>query len=257
MVDILVVQEIVREAANLFKDRTAAEHTKMKGSCDFVTEVDTSVQNFIQGKLAELYPEIQFIGEEKENDEIDMNGMAWVLDPVDGTANLIHDYRHSAISLALMSGRESVMGIVYHPYMDDMFYAEKGKGAYLNGEPIHVTDESDFGNSMIIIGTSSYYKDEADENFDMFLRIFKDCLDVRRTGSAALDLAYVAAGRAEGFLEKHLKIWDFAAGMLIVREAGGEVCTYQGKKLTMVMRENVVAGNPHALPRLLTYSKKS
>ena len=92
----------------------------MKGSCDFVTEVDTSVQNFIQGKLAELYPEIQFIGEEKENDEIDMNGMAWVLDPVDGTANLIHDYRHSAISLALMSGRESVMGIVYHPYMDDM-----------------------------------------------------------------------------------------------------------------------------------------
>lgn len=256
MVDIIKVQEIVREAAKLFKDRKAAGHVKVKGACDFVTEVDISVQSFIQTSLSKLYPEIQFLGEEKDNDEIDMDKMTWILDPVDGTTNLMHDFHFSAISLALMSEREVVLGVVYNPYLDEMFYAEKGKGAFLNGDPIHVSEESDFGRSLIIIGTSSYYKKEADENFDLFLRIFKECLDVRRTGSAVLDITYVACGRAEAFLEKHIKIWDYAAAMIILREAGGEICTYEGDRLTMVMSENAVAGNKYALARILEYIKQ-
>ena len=242
-IDLKKIMQVVREAARLLADREAVKHTFEKGACDYVTEVDKAVQDFIQEKLYLLYPEISFLGEEKDNSDIDMDGLVWVLDPVDGTTNLIYDYRTSAISLALICEREPVMGVVYNPYSDEMFYAEKGKGSFLNGEHIHVGDANSIGDCLIAIGTSPYHKEEADEIFDLFKKLFKEGRDIRRSGSAALDLVHVACGRLDLYLEKRLKIWDFAAGALIVREAGGDVLDYQGNDLPMEMSGNVVEGN--------------
>lgn len=243
MVDIKTVQNIVREAAKLFADRAAVGQIKEKGACDYVTAVDESVQKFVRQALGKEYPQIQFLGEEGDNSDVDLSGLLWVLDPVDGTTNLIHDYQNSAVSLALVDNREVILGIVYNPYSDEMFCAEKGKGSFLNGQPIRVSGAKDLSESLIAIGTSPYYKEEADDNFKLFMAIYKDCQDIRRCGSAAIDLAHVACGRLDGYLERHLKIWDFAAGVLLVREAGGGVLDYAGESRSMDMVGDVVAGN--------------
>lgn len=243
MIDYKLVKQIVRQASNLFTDRESAGSIKEKGMCDFVTAVDEAVQNFIQKELQLLYPDILFMGEESTEASIDMNRLVWVLDPVDGTTNLIHDYKNSAISLALLNKKEVIAGIIYDPYLDEMYFAVKGKGAYLNEQPIHVSNAKSMNESLIAIGTSPYYKNEAADNFKTFEKIYMDCQDIRRTGSAALDLAHIACGRIEGYLEKKLKIWDFAAGALIVREAGGCVFDYEGNDRTMEPIGDVVAGN--------------
>lgn len=243
MIDYKLVKQIVRQASKLFTDRESAGRIKEKGMCDFVTAVDEAVQNFIQKELQLLYPDILFMGEESTEASIDMNRLVWVLDPVDGTTNLIHDYKNSAISLALLDKKEVIAGIIYDPYLDEMYFAEKGKGAYLNEQPIHVSNAKSISDSLIAIGTSPYYKNEAADNFKTFEKIYMDCQDIRRTGSAALDLAHIACGRIEGYLEKKLKIWDFAAGALIVREAGGCVFDYEGNDRTMEPIGDVVAGN--------------
>ncbi len=250
MVDILKVQQVVREAAKLFSDREATGQIKQKGAFDYVTAVDEAVQDFIKTELGKLYPEIQFIGEESDNSDVDWNGLAWVLDPVDGTTNLIHDYQNSAISLALMNQKELLMGIVYNPFIEEMYYAEKGKGSFLNGEKIHVSQAKQMNESLISVGTSPYHKDEADEIFKTFAGIYKDCQDLRRCGSAALDMAHVACGRIEAYTEKHLKIWDYAAATLLVREAGGTVLDYEGNEFTMEPIGNIIAGNA-SIPAIL------
>ena len=243
MIDYKLVKQIVRQASKLFTDRESAGRIKEKGMCDFVTAVDEAVQNFIQKELQLLYPDILFMGEESTEASIDMNRLVWVLDPVDGTTNLIHDYKNSAISLALLNKKKVIAGIIYDPYLDEMYFAVKGKGAYLNEQPIHVSNAKSMSESLIAIGTSPYYKNEAADNFKTFEKIYMDCQDIRRTGSAALDLAHIACGRIEGYLEKKLKIWDFAAGALIVREAGGCVFDYEGNDRTMEPIGDVVAGN--------------
>ena len=220
MIEILKVQEIVREAAKIFSNRNAAEQIKQKGVFDYVTAIDEAVQEFIQKELSDLYPQIQFMGEEKDNSDIDMSGQVWVLDPVDGTTNLIHDYQNSAISLALIDNSEIILGIIYN-----------------------VSDAEQMKDSLISVGTSPYFKEEAEQNFMRFASVFKECQDIRRCGSASLDLANVACGRIDAYMENHLKIWDYAAGTLLVREANGEVYNYKGEKLFMELNGNIVAGN--------------
>ena len=251
MIDYKIIQEIVRHASKLFTDRESAGRIKEKGMYDFVTAVDEAVQNFIQKELQLLYPEISFLGEESADNTIDMDGLVWILDPVDGTTNLIHDYKNSAISLALLDKKEVIAGIIYDPYLDEMYFAEKGKGAYMNEQPIHVSSAKSMSESLIAIGTSPYRKEEAVDNFKTFEKIYMDCQDLRRTGSAALDLAHIACGRIEGYLEKKLKLWDFAAGALIVREAGGMVLDYEGNDRTMELIGDVVAGNT-SIAKILT-----
>ena len=254
MIEIDKIQQFVREAADLFSNREAANQIKEKGAYDYVTTVDEAVQKFLQKKLSEAYPHIQFMGEEKDNTSIDMNGLVWVLDPVDGTTNLIHDYKKSTISLALLAHKEPIAGIVYNPFSNEMYHAERGKGSFLNGEQIHVSNAETLAESLISIGTSPYYKNEAEENFRMFAKVFKECQDIRRGGSASLDLAYVACGRIDGYMENHLKLWDYAAGVLLVREAGGEVFNYAGEKLPMELDGNVVAGNMAISKSLVKYT---
>ncbi len=249
-INIEELEHLLRQAGSLFQDRTAAGQVQTKGIADYVTAVDYAVQRYIQEHLEASYPHIQFLSEEKANQEIDQSGLVWVLDPVDGTTNLIHDYHTSCISLALMGGGEVVLGMIYNPYSKELFQAKKGGGSYLNGERITVSGATQMEESLIAIGTSPYHKEMADENFELFKRLFLDCQDIRRSGSAALDLAHVACGRLEGYFEIGLKIWDFAAGMLLVREAGGSVLDYSGAQADTSMVNNIVAGNSE-ISRLL------
>lgn len=236
------IQNLVRKTKPMFFNRNDAGHIQSKGRSDFVTQADFAVQQFMERSLKDLYPKIQFMGEEKDNSSIDFTGDVWILDPVDGTANLVHDLKSSTLSLALWEKGEITFGIVYHPYLDEVFWAEKGKGAYLNNERIHVSPAARMEDAIIAIGSSPYHHEWAEENFEMFGQIFKACEDVRRFGSAALELSYVAAGRLDAFIERTLKPWDYAAGMLLVKEAGGSVTDYNGSPLAGNLPSSLVCG---------------
>ncbi len=235
--------EIIKETRHIALNRVDAGNIKVKGPADFVTMTDMGIQEFLKPRLAWLYPDIQFMSEEKDNSEIDMSGKVWILDPIDGTTNLIHDYRMSAVSLGLAQGGDVVLGIVYNPFTDEMFYAEKGCGAYLNGRRIHVSEAECLGDSLISVGTSPYHKELADDNFELIKRFFKASEDIRRCGSAALDLCYAACGRIDGYFEMNLKPWDYAAGTAILREAGGKVTCPDGTAPVFSCPSDIVASN--------------
>lgn len=245
MVINMELQEIialVKRTKTFVENRERANHIKVKGPADYVTQVDTDIQNFLARELGRQAPEIQFLGEEEGLHE--MSGDTyWILDPIDGTTNLIHDYQHSVVSLALYEKGEITMGIVYDPFREDVYHAQKGKGSFLNGMPISVSDAEALSETIVTIGTSPYDRELTEENFKRFKRVFDKSQDIRRTGSAALDLANVACGRTGGFFETLLSPWDFAAGMLLVMEAGGQVTNYAGEPLNFLKRGSVVATN--------------
>lgn len=240
--DIRDVIELVKQAKPFIQNRDMADHIKVKGPADYVTQVDTNVQKFLSEKLYELAPQIQFLGEEEGLHAMSSDTF-WILDPVDGTTNLIHDYQHSTISLGLYEKGEIVMGVIYDPFREEVFHAEKGKGSFRNGEPIHVASAGTLEETIIAIGTAPYQKELAHENFQRFERIFMKCQDIRRTGSAAMDLAYVACGRIGGFFEARLQPWDFAAGMLLVEEAGGRITRFDGSAVNPVEPGGILATN--------------
>ena len=233
----------VRKMKPLFADSSRVSQVKEKGTCDYVTQVDIQVQKLVKEGLYSMYPQVQFMGEEQDNSAIDRSGDFWILDPVDGTTNLIHDFRHSTLSLAYAEAGEVVLGIVYQPYTDELFIAKKGEGAFLNGDPIHVSGAETLSESLVTIGTSPYYHELADWNFKVFKEVFLSCQDIRRLGSAALDMAYVACGRVDVFFEAILQPWDFSAAKLLIEEAGGKVTDFAGKELPVGMPGAVLAGN--------------
>ena len=240
--DIRDVIELVKQAKPFIQNRDMADHIKVKGPADYVTQVDTNVQKFLSEKLYELAPQIQFLGEEEGLHAMSSDTF-WILDPVDGTTNLIHDYQHSTVSLGLYEKGEIVMGVIYDPFREEVFYAEKGKGSFRNGEPIHAAQAETLRETIVAIGTAPYQKELAHENFQRFERIFMKCQDIRRTGSAAMDLAYVACGRIGGFFEARLQPWDFAAGMLLVEEAGGRITRFDGSAVNPVEPGGILATN--------------
>lgn len=213
--------EIVKKNGQELIARKGADAVKEKGKADYVTEVDIRVQKLIFEELKKIDPSAQLLGEEKENQDIDREGNFWILDPVDGTTNLIHDFAHSTISLAYARQGKVVFGVVYDPFHGECFTAQLGEGAYLNGSVIHVSQRKSLGESLIGIGTSPGNRTDAGKTFARIKQVFDQSQDIRRIGSAALELSYVACGRLDGFYEENLKIWDYAAGALLVEEAGG------------------------------------
>lgn len=235
--------EIVLQAADLFHNQEDAEHIHVKGRADYVTDMDFHVQQYLQAALQKEWPKIQFMGEEKDNSDIDFSGMVWILDPVDGTTNLIHDMKASMISLGLARNREVIAGVVCNPFSGDVWTAEKGGGAFLNGKSIHVSRADKLEDSLVAIGTAPYYREYADWTFQASKNIFLKAQDIRRSGSAALELAYIASGRLEGMFERVLQPWDFAAGLCLVEEAGGTVSDLEGNPVNITARGGIVAGN--------------
>lgn len=235
--------ELIKETKRIALDRSSASAVTEKGLADFVTKVDMGVQEFLRPRLNALYPDVQFMSEEQDNSQIDFSGKVWILDPIDGTTNLIHDYKMSAVSLAMVDNGVPVMGIVYNPFTEELFSAVKGEGAYLNGEKISVTNAPKLIDSLISVGTSPYRKDLADENFELIKRFFVASEDIRRGGSAALDLCYIACGRIDGFFERNLKPWDYSAGIVIVREAGGIVTDMKNGEPSYRVPSDIAASN--------------
>lgn len=233
---------LMRKTRGFVENREMAGHVTVKGTADYVTQVDTDIQNYLARELGRLAPGIQFLGEEEGLHEMSADTY-WILDPIDGTTNLIHDYQHSVISLGLCEKGEITLGVIYDPFREDIYHARKGAGSFLNGSPVHVSGAETLGETIISIGTSPYDRELAEENFQRFERVFGKSQDIRRTGSAALDLAYVACGRTGGFFESMLSPWDFAAGMLLVKEAGGKITDFQGRSLEVTKRGSVLATN--------------
>ncbi|MBD5449268.1 MAG: inositol monophosphatase [Lachnospiraceae bacterium] len=236
------VLALVKRTKTFVENREMAGHIKVKGPADYVTQVDTDIQNFLSCELGKLTPDIQFLGEEEGLHEMP-GDTYWILDPIDGTTNLIHDYQHSVVSLGLYEKGEITLGVIYDPYREDIYHAQKGQGSFLNGRPIHVSETETLRETIVSIGTSPYDRELTEVNFRRFQRVFEKSQDIRRTGSAALDLAYVACGRTGGFFESLLSPWDFAAGMLLVTEAGGKVTDYAGESLNLLQRGSVIATN--------------
>ena len=234
---------IVRQAGRQLIERRGADNIQTKTAQDFVTEVDFAVQKSICDALADAWPEIQFMGEERDNSDIDFSKPYWVLDPVDGTTNLIHNFHHSVISLALVINHEPQFGVVYNPYFGEEFTGILGGGAYLNGEPIHVSAVPSLSQALVFVGTAPYRRNEMDENFRRIQRVYLAGHDVRRFGCTALELCYLACGRADGYFEFGTKPWDIAAGWLILREAGGEAVSVDGSRPPLDRESAIVATN--------------
>lgn len=213
-----------------------------EGRANFVTDYDRRVQEELRARLCAIAPEAVFVGEEEDCHASVMEGTAFIVDPIDGTTNFIRDYKCSCISVAMTCDGKTEAGIVYNPYLDELFTAEKGMGAYRNGEPIHVSGEP-LERGIVLFGTAPYYEALSRRSFQMAYEYFGKALDVRRSGSAAIDLCNIACGRAEVFFELMLSPWDFAAGALLVEEAGGRVTTVDGEPLSLGEPCSVMAVN--------------
>ena len=249
------IEKAEREAAALILHAHGILAETKSGKRDVVTEYDRRVQALLVQRLSEAVPGARFFCEElDEHDRLDAEQL-FIIDPIDGTMNFVHGFHHSCISVAYAERGEVLAGVIYNPYTDELFAAVKGGGAYLNGRPIHVTDEGLAG-SVVCYGTAPYNPELTDKTFETAKKLYAASLDLRREGSAALDLCTVAAGRAGLYFELKVSLWDYAAGDLIVREAGGVCCRIDGSPFpTDGSRTGIAAGSPKAMAEFLALMK--
>jgi myo-inositol-1(or 4)-monophosphatase len=232
-----------------------------KGIADFVTNADRKVEKILQSELEKARPGYGFLMEESGAVEGADKTHRWIIDPIDGTSNFLHGTPHFAISIALEREGELAAGLVYSPIIDEMFWAEKGKGAFLQtgqgkDRRIRVSGRRELSECIITMGIPHLGRGEQARHLREIAALMPKVAGLRRFGSAALDLAYVAGGRCDGFFEHGLSPWDMAAGMLLVREAGGFVSDADGGK-NIYESGSIIAGNEHTHPALLQILKSS
>jgi myo-inositol-1(or 4)-monophosphatase len=213
----------------------------LKGDKNLVTEVDQESERLIVRHLLGTYPDHNIVAEEGEYPQGDAS-FRWIIDPLDGTTNYAHGFPWFCVSIGLESAGELVSGVIYNPMHDELFTATKGGGAFLNGQRLHVSTRAPLQNTLLATGFPYDCANDPANNFGNFIAFQKAARGIRRAGAAALDLAYVAAGRLDGFWELKLKPWDVAAGVLLVREAGGTVTTFDGTDYD-VFNHRIVASN--------------
>jgi myo-inositol-1(or 4)-monophosphatase len=234
--------EIVKEAGEIFKEGFySAKEVNLKGKKDLVTEYDIKIEEFLKDKFKKYGYSI--IAEESEKEEF-KNSI--IIDPIDGTTNFFHQIPHTAISVGVYEEKKAKFGIVYNPILNELFYAEANKGAYKNGKKIEVSKFSNFQRALIATGfpySSADNKEDLEWVIDKLYKILPNCQDIRRFGSAALDLCYVAEGKFDGFYEINLKPWDVSAGIIILKEAGGIVSNEKGKNYNMFSDKCIIASN--------------
>ncbi|MCW5590418.1 MAG: inositol-1-monophosphatase [Legionellales bacterium] len=215
-----------------------------KGKNDFVTNVDQHCEQVIIDHILKAYPEHDIIGEESGQYQRRGSEFQWIIDPLDGTNNFIHGFPHFAVSIGIKFQGELEHGVIYDPIRDELFTATRGKGAQVNGKRMRVTQQSRLENSLL--GTGFPYRNN-DPKIDFFIQSFTELYrkvsGIRRAGSAALDLAYVAAGRFDGYWELGLSPWDMAAGATMIREAGGIITDFTGGN-QFLERGDIISGNP-------------
>ena len=220
-----------------------------KGLNDFVSYVDKKAEEMLVERLGSILPEAGFITEEGTSSKKGER-YCWVIDPLDGTTNFLHGLRPFAVSVALMDGREIVTGVVHEAGGNETFLSWKDGGAWLNNKPVHVSEAPSLSHSLIATGFPYYDFNRLDKFLQSLSHFCKTTHGIRRLGSAAIDLAYVACGRFEAFYEYGLHLWDIAAGILLVREAGGIVSDFSGNENNISGNE-IVAANKFVFPEFL------
>ncbi|HMB55576.1 MAG TPA: inositol monophosphatase family protein [Arenimonas sp.] len=212
-----------------------------KARQDYASEVDSLAEAEIIKELRRAYPDVAILAE--ESGAMGKGRQTFIIDPLDGTSNFLRGLPHFCVSIALVENGEPTDGVIYDPLRNEIFSASRGAGAVLNDKKIRVGDRKDLGGSLLITGFPPRERARLGNQLDTIRTLLGDAEDIRRTGSAALDLAYVACGRADGYFEAGVKPWDVAAGMLLVREAGGRVCDYRGRGEQILNAGQMVAGN--------------
>jgi myo-inositol-1(or 4)-monophosphatase len=234
------IQQIAREAGDLLMKHFGKVDVEYKGEVDVVTVADRESEKLIVERLTKLWPDHDLVGEEGAR-RSHGSDYRWYIDPLDGTTNFAHGYPVFCVSIALEHRKELVAGVVFDPTRNELFAAEKGSGATLNGRPMHVSKIDDLAQSLVATGFPSQ-KRHKNPNIHFYHHITLKTHGIRRAGSAAMDLAYTACGRFDGYWEFNLNPWDTAAGVLLVREAGGIVSDTDGAPFDIASKE-VVASN--------------
>ena len=217
-----------------------------KARQDYASEVDAQAEKEIIRELRRAFPDYGIVAE--ESGSFGKSRYTWVIDPLDGTSNYLHGFPHYCVSIALLEGDEPIHGVVFDPMRNELFTASRGSGAQLNERRIRVTDRKELTGAMITTGFPPRERARAGAQLECVRELLVHAEDIRRTGSAALDLAYVACGRSDAYFEAGVKDWDIAAGVLLVREAGGKVCDFRGAALGKIdgrtaLPRQIVAGN--------------
>lgn len=232
--------EIVLKTGRFLAKASIASVSQKEGHANFVTDLDVKVQEMLVTALTPLIPKASFLLEESDETP-HLSELVWIIDPIDGTQNFICRNRQSAISVGLFSQGTGLLGIVYNPFLEEMFVATKGNGAFLNGNPIHVS-EKPLSDAIICAGTSPYYEELHEKSLHAVAELFPLCADFRRFGSAALELCYTACGRCDGYFEYRLSPWDYAGASVILLEAGGRIGSIEYTQLDYTKKTGIAAG---------------
>jgi len=238
-----IASQAARSAGDLIRENwRQVKEVHYKSAINLVTTIDRRAEEMIVGQLLKNFPGHSVLAEEETTISGSQSNYRWIIDPLDGTTNFVHAYPQFGVSIGWEHEGEIVVGVVYDPLRDEEFTAVKGRGARLNGQPIHTTEVAELGKALLATGFPYDHR----ENPDFYLRYFKAFMvraqGIRRAGPAALDLCYLACGRIDGFWELKLHPWDTAAGSLIVREAGGTITDFCGNPFS-ISGEETLASN--------------
>lgn len=240
--------EIIKEAGEILKDGYfSKKEVTFKATKDLVTKYDVAVENFLKKRFQEEFSDFNVIAEESDNTNLVFRNSI-IVDPIDGTTNFVNKVPHTCISVGVYKDKKPYIGIVYNPILDELYTATVGEGAYLNGEKINVSDENVLQKSLLSTGfpySNATNQDDLNDVIKKMKDILPRCQDIRRLGSAAIDLCFVARGTYEGYYEMNLKAWDVSAGLIILQEAGGKVSTLDGSEYTLFEDKYIVASNNH------------
>lgn len=226
----------VRAGTFIRKSLGKVKTTAYKGEINIVTDVDRSAEGIIVRSIQRAFPDHSIFSEEMGRDERD-GEFTWIIDPLDGTTNFVRSFPFFCVSIALEQSGEILLGVIYDPMREELFFSRKGEGAFLNRKRIRVSRISRLSEGFLSTGFAYGVRTAKNKNISNFSRFLKRSLAIRRAGSAALDLSYVACGRFDGFWEMELHPWDCAAGILLVKEAGGKVSQFNGKKFDLRCKE--------------------
>jgi len=249
------LKEIVKEAGEILKEGySSTKEINFKAKKDLVTKYDVGIENFLKEKFSKEFKEFNLIAEESDNSDIKFDNSI-IIDPIDGTTNFVNGVPHTAISVGVYKDKKPFYGIVYNPILNELYEAEVEKGAFLNGNKIEVSKENDFQKALIATGfpyTSGTNQDDLDSVIRMMKNVLPNCQDIRRLGSASLDLCYVAKGVFDSFYEMNLKPWDVSAGIIVLSEAGGTFTNEKGETYSLFEDKYIVATNGYLQDKLVS-----
>ncbi|MBL3520580.1 inositol monophosphatase [Arcobacter lanthieri] len=247
--------KIIKKAGKILKKGFYSnKDVTFKAKKDLVTKYDVAVENYLKKEFSKRFKEFNIIAEESDNSNIEFNNSI-IIDPIDGTTNFVNGVPHTAISVGVYKDKKPYLAVVYNPILDELYVAKIGKGAFLNGEKLSVSTEYDLQKSLLATGfpyTSGSNEDDLNDVIKKIKDILPHCQDLRRLGSASIDLCMVAKGTFEGYYEMNLKPWDVSAGVLILSEAGGKVTNIKGEQYNLFEDKYIVATNGKIHEELLS-----